>query len=309
MTARDVKIESKAARASGRLATPKLILVAIALLGTFSSCSLRRLALENSQWLATRYAASYLDLDSPQKDTFQQQLVSFNARVRTVHLEAVISEIRKINELGDTNSGLSGGSDVDAIIDRLTLRFGLVAMDGCSAFAPLVATLSPEQIEHLRSKLREGNEKYDPQASGGIQSLRKDRLNNVREMAERWLGDLTSGQLAALEGSIIGNDPEGRWERDYLAYRTETQVTFLKIMADARGRPEIFAGPCRAFAENIQSFLSVMGRQTRDRMARRRRAMATTLIEAITPSQRARLKKETSQLIADIEEWRKSTEN
>ena len=52
-----------------------------------------------------------------------------------------------------------------------------------------------------------------------------------------------------------------------------------------------------------------MGRQTRDQMARRRRAMATTLFEAIAPSQRARLKKETGQLIADIEEWHKSTEN
>lgn len=152
--------------------------------------------------------------------------------------------------MGDTNSALSGGSDVDAIIDRLTLRFGLVAMDGCSAFAPLVATLSPEQIEHLRSKLRERNEKYDPQASGGIQSLRKDHLNNVRDMAERWLGGLTNEQLAALEGSI---------------------------MADARGRPEIFAGPCRAFAEKMQSLPSVMGRQTRDQMARSRQVRGHAL--------------------------------
>lgn len=276
----------------------KYALLATALL-LVTGCSMRRFALENYGWLSTRLAVSYLDLDGAQKETFKTTLAKTSERIRERHLPDTIAIVQS----------LADATDPIPALERLEVRFRLVVADACDEFAPLVASLSPAQLEHLKGKLAEREEKYDPTANGGVAALRKRQSDESREMATRWLGTLTSRQEELLDGASLVRDDEGQWERDYLAYRADAQGAFLRLIVAGRGNPSLFGHQCRRFGENQDPFLTDAGRQMRVRMRDRRNTLTSALFASIQPDQRSHFRLQINGLVNDLGFWSEQIAN
>lgn len=270
----------------------KVIFFGIAAL-LVTACSMRRVALDNYRWFATRLAVSYLDLSSSEKAIFQTALEAYVKKFQAKYLKETISVLESV----------AVASNPIPIFERLEAQLRRASMDACIDFAPLAAGLNPDQIERLRGKLSERDEKFDPDANGGVGALRKKQFHEGREMATRWLGTLTSNQEDRLENGGHENDADGHWERDYMNYRTESQGAFLRILTDSHGNPSFFEKKCRQFVENQDQFLSDVGRQTRIRMRDRRNALSLELFAQIQPAQRIHLRSEITALANDLRAW------
>ncbi|NBQ53544.1 MAG: hypothetical protein EBU49_08195 [Proteobacteria bacterium] len=157
--------------------------------------------------------------------------------------------------------------------------------------------------------MAERDEKYDPAANGGLAALRKRQSQDSREMATRWLGNLTSPQEELLEGASLERDDEGLWERDYLAYRADAQGAFLKLIIAGRGNPSVFGDQCRRFGENQDPFLTDAGRQMRVRMKDRRNSLTSALFATIQPDQRSQLRLQIAALVNDLGFWSEQIAN
>ncbi len=273
------------------------LLAIVALLA--AGCSMRRFALENYGWFSTRLAVSYLDLDGAQKETFKTTLPKISEKIRERHLPDTIAILQS----------MADATDPIPALQRLEVRFRLVVADACDEFAPLVASLSPAQLEHLKGKLAEREEKYDPTANGGVAALRKRQSDESREMATRWLGTLTSRQEELLDGASLERDDEGQWERDYLAYRADAQGAFLRLIIAGRGNHSLFGQQCRRFGENQDPFLTDAGRQMRVRMRDRRNTLTSALFASIQPDQRSHFRLQMNGLVNDLGFWSEQIAN
>jgi len=273
------------------------LLAIVALLA--AGCSMRRFALENYGWFSTRLAVSYLDLDASQKETFKASLSKLSDKIRDRHLPDTIAVVQS----------MADATDPVPVLERLEARFRLVVADACDEFAPLVASLSPAQLEHLKGKLAERDEKYDSTAAGGVVALRKRQSDESREMATRWLGTLTSRQEELLDGASLERDDEGHWERDYLAYRADAQGAFLRLIIAGRGNPSLFGHQCRRFGENQDPFLTDAGRQMRVRMRDRRNTLTSALFASIQPDQRSHFRLQIKGLVNDLSFWSEQIAN
>ena len=264
---------------------------------TVSGCSMRRLAIENFEWLATRAAANFADLTGPQKDQFQNDLRSFSQRIRDKQLLPFIKLLDALPEARDTTAAA-------ALITELNDGFRLAASEACGAFASLMAGLSPAQMDYFQRKLSERNEKYDPRRNGGLAASRLERKNEAKSNAEDWFGTLNNDQIAFLDQPPATDfGASDSLEDEYLAYRVESQRVFVDILRARRGHPVELERDCRTFVERPDDLLSARGRKSRDLQRELRSKTGGALLASLDPSQRAHFRREIDRLIRDLNAW------
>lgn len=273
--------------------------IAIPLLISLASwgCSMRRLAVEHYEWLATRAVTRFADLTGEQKDQFRKDLRTFSLRVRDEHLSDVVKILQGLPEARDQSSA-------GTIMGNLNERFVLIAGEACHGFAPLMAGLSQEQITHIKGKLAERNEKYDPDRNGGLAAYRAARKNDAKANGEEWFGPLNDSQVEMLD--LLPPADSGvreTWETDYLAYRDESQQAFLEILRTGRGQPGKLERDCRAFVERQDDFLTPRSRRTRALQKDQRRKTGPAILAELEPPQRNHFRREIDRLIRDLNAW------
>lgn len=285
-------------RSSGHLDTGRTIALILGGLLVFLgsiSCSLRNLAVNNFQWLSTRTATSYFDLEPAQKKQFQSQLKIFFVTSKETHFKKFFAAIAEIPDSIDPVAALNEGN--------AALRE--VAGQACDSFAPIMASLSDNQIEHFRAKLAETNEDHDPEENGGWQNLRSKQQSRQLKMLRRWLGDLEVGQVENLARYAAEktdwNDADGLRERQYLAYRIESQNVFLKLLDRHRGDPDGLARECRAFTDKPDQFLSEESRIFNEKRRNIRNETVKQIAPTLTTQQRNHIKKEIETIKTDVE--------
>lgn len=165
-----------------------------ALLGLIG-CSSLTLAYGQLPLLAGLWADNYLDLDSPQRGQLKTQLQAWQAWHRREELPQWIALV------GQAHAALDDGVTQDEL---LALERGARAsVERCLQHAaplaaPVLASLRPEQWQHLEKKMAEKTTEWREKQSGkrGPDERAKRYTSNL----ERWLGDLdrsTRKQAAA----------------------------------------------------------------------------------------------------------------
>jgi hypothetical protein len=160
-------------------------LALVALLGVVG-CSSLTLAYNQFPLLAGLWLDNYLDLDSAQSAQLKTQLQALQAWHRREELPQLGALLRQANAALD-----DGNVTQDEL---LALERGARAsaerslQQAAPLAAPLLASLKPEQWQHLQKKLDEKNAEWrEKQAgSGGPDERAKHYITNL----ERWLGDL-----------------------------------------------------------------------------------------------------------------------
>jgi hypothetical protein len=165
-----------------RLATLFLATALAALVG----CSSITLAYNQFPLLAGLWADQYLDLDSQQRGRLKAQLQALQAWHRREELpqwQALLHQAQ-----GAFEDGVATPDELLALERSARASAERTLQHAAPLAAPLLATLRPEQWQHLQRKMDEKTAEWREKESGsdGPDERAKRYLNNL----ERWLGEL-----------------------------------------------------------------------------------------------------------------------
>jgi len=265
----------------------------ILLVPGFFGCSLRNVALDYHEFVASRMAASYLDLNGEQTDLFKKRWKVFAVRLATDRIEPLAQIIEL---LGETTKPQEQ-------VYHLQKIAGEVMTDACVDFSPLMADLSVRQVEYLKKKIEERNEKNDPDKNGGLADFRSLKREEFGDLLERWLGRISQVQKQMLIDFDNEKDSKGDWERDYLAYSRQAQGVFLSFLTGGMGKPDMILLKCSDYVASPDSYLSETSRGTKASLAASRKKNLESLYGTLYLQQKKYFIQETRSLAQDLRKW------
>jgi Family of unknown function (DUF6279) len=219
------------------------LLAACALLG---SCSAVRMAYDNADTALRFMASSYLDLDAAQAEDLRLRIVEFHQWHRESEVPAYAALMRSA---GDRAAHGITGDDVAWGLDNVRARYRKFAAKAAEDAAPVLATLSPEQIAGLERKFAENNEKFERNfLQADDAKRRRAQTKRMLEQFRDFAGDLTAEQEARIQRFAAAHekhvalrlDDRRELQRDFVAalksQRTPHQLG--AALADIFNHPE-----------------------------------------------------------------------
>ena len=206
-----------------------LILLSFFFLG---GCNYYKWGYNHSERVISWKLDSYLDLNSSQEPLAQAQTDTFAHWHRTTQLypmkRALQSAQKRLKKKQYKRGVQEGMATYKTLRDDLYQGF-------IQAITPILATLSIDQIEHLRGVL----EKENLEMQQSLTPLKPERLakriDNFKEHMSSWLGELSPQQDQMIEKLFV-TLPELLPLR--LAYRQKEQARFFTFL---RSQPELNA--------------------------------------------------------------------
>ena len=178
--------------------------IAVFLLALLAGCSTIKLAYNHSPSWFSYQLDVYLDLDDAQESILSSQLDALHAWHRHHALPAYSQILRQWSEQVASGQRFSV-QDVlkgQQQIEQELLRIGAQI---AAEITPVVQSLTPRQINHLKAKLEKSNREYQSKylsASMTPARRQKERLEELEERYENWLGKLTREQKARLSDMV-----------------------------------------------------------------------------------------------------------
>lgn len=169
-----------------------------------AGCSTLKLAYNHSPSWISYQLDIYLDLDDAQESVLGAQLDALQAWHRRHVLPDYAQTLREWSQQVASGHRFSAEDVLNGQnqIERELLRIGSqVSIE----IAPVVQGLKSNQIEHLKAKLEKSNREYQNKylsASVSESRRRKERLEEMEDRYENWLGRLTREQKARLSTMV-----------------------------------------------------------------------------------------------------------
>lgn len=169
-----------------------------------AGCSTLKLAYNHSPSWISYQLDIYLDLDDAQESVLSAQLDALQAWHRRHVLPDYAQTLREWSQQVASGHRFSAEDVLNGQnqIERELLRIGSqVSIE----IAPVVQGLKSNQIEHLKAKLEKSNREYQNKylsASLSESRRRKERLEEMEDRYENWLGRLTREQKARLSTMV-----------------------------------------------------------------------------------------------------------
>ncbi len=197
--------------------------VVLLLAFSLSACSAVRVGYNNADTVLRYMAWEYFDLDGAQYDDVKTRLARLHEwhRAKELPLYAEIAREARQRAANSANE-----KDVAWGFGALRTRYRAVAARAAEDAAPLLATLSPEQLIHLEKKIAKRNEKF------AEEYLPEDERSRIRvqtkkmiERFEDFTGSLSDEQEMRIGRFIRDHQrftrlrfqDRQRWQREALA--------------------------------------------------------------------------------------------
>ena len=243
-----------------------------------SSCTFRKLLLNNADWLAMRQIDSFFDINSKQRKQINPEVKATVAWVKSEkfpELSALLTEMKKAWELGITAEKLA---EFDVRISAFRVEIVNQIATPAGVF---LASLSDDQIKHLEQELADSNKRLEKLVAMTPEEFASKRRDRVLENLEEWFGDLSKGDGEKLI-NVVGVN------RDrvvtHLEGRRVSQKTFVDFLR-TRPTPEAISAQLKLWADQPETMRGAYA----DRYISWRKESQMTLLEidkAITPEQR-----------------------
>lgn len=206
--------------------TTRFLIVA-ALAAALAACTFTKFAYNQADTVITWLADDYFDLDSQQKADFQKRFERFHAWHRFEQLPDY-AQFMKVARTR-MQDGLSQ-ADVLWFVDGLKARTRAAAQKAAPEAAPLLASLTPAQIENLQKKWAKENKKYvaERKVFGTPEERYEAEGKRVIKHMKEWLAPLTSEQEARVM-QLTRELPQ--LERERYTERLRRQKEFLEVLA------------------------------------------------------------------------------
>jgi Family of unknown function (DUF6279) len=238
-----------------------LFLAACALLG---ACSATRMAYDNADTALRFISSSYLDLDSEQTEDLRVRIVKFHEWHRANELPAYAALMRSASER--TARGITEG-DIAWGLDNVRAHFRTFMAKASEDAAPVLVTLSPEQIAALERKFAESNEKFSKEIMpSDDEKRRRGQAKRTIDRFRDFAGELTPEQEARIRRFAVEHEhhvalrfeDRQQWQRDLIASlrAKPTAQDLARTLAQSfhhpeRRRSETFIREDKAWDEDL----------------------------------------------------------
>lgn len=197
-------------------------LVATALAAT--SCSMARFGYDALPLWAHWQIERYFNLDEDQRRIVTRHLDDLHRWHRRSQLPQYVAFLNEVD--GRLHTTVDAG-DIGRWRDRVAQAWVPVAERLAPGLADLALTLQPEQIDHLRKRLRESNEEARERYLPEDRKPEEARAERVTKRAEFFLGRLGPAQKRNLQALALALPPT---EEDWLAEREARQRRFVHLL-------------------------------------------------------------------------------
>lgn len=195
---------------------------------TLAGCSLVRLGYGQLDTIAAWRADHYFDLDAKQKDEFRsrfRRLHDWHRREQLPDYARFLDEAAVRVQKGITHE------DVHWIVRSVRARYAELAKRGAPDAAALLATVTPAQIESLKRRLTEDNQKFvrEHRLDGTPDERDRERARRSLEQIREWVGALTPEQeqrIAELTRALPAHEALRHEDR------LRRQREFIALLAD-----------------------------------------------------------------------------
>jgi Ribonuclease G/E len=253
-----------------------------------------RMAYDNADTALRFMASSYLELDPAQAEDMSQRIDRFHEWHRKSELPAYAALMRSASERAAR--GITA-DDVAWGLANLRARYRKFAMKAVEDAAPVLVTLSPDQIAALDRKFEDNNTKYQKDfLSADDAQRRRAQGKRMLERFRDFTGDLSPDQEARIELFMLAHqkhveqrfEDRRQWQREVVAaIRTYRQPGEL-----GAALAEIFSKPERrrteAFIRNDKAWDDDLGQ------------LIVELDRSLTPKQRAHVVRRLSDYANDF---------
>jgi hypothetical protein len=278
----------------------RILLLALLLLLN-SGCSMVRVGYGHFDSVAAWMVHDYFDLNADQRDLFAQRF----ERLHSWHRQTQLAEYAQF--LGDFQSRAKRGlreNDMLWLVDGAKQRYARIAVRGAADAADLLATLTPEQIEHLRQQVDKDNRKF----------MREHRINDSEAERRKVVQQRTLSQLRDWVGPL--NDIQ---ETRVIALlktmplvdklrhedRLRRQREFFALLEIRSGERAVFAQRLRDWLEHWENGRSAEQKRLFDESWRKRAELYAAVDHTLTPAQRTHLTSKLQDYIDDFRELSK----
>jgi hypothetical protein len=250
-----------------------------------------RMAYDNADTALRFMASSYFDLDSAQAEDMKQRIALFHEWHRKTELPAYAALMRSASERAAR--GITA-EDVTWGLASVRARYRSFAVRAVEDAAPVLVTLSPDQIAVLERKFEDNNAKYQKDLLDA--ERKRTQAKRVLERFRDFAGGLTPDQEARIELFVLAH-------QDHVALRFEDRrqlqremVAAIRTHRDARDLgatlAEIFSKPERrrteAFIRNDKAWDDDLGQ------------LIVELDRSLSPKQRAHVVRRFSDYASDF---------
>jgi hypothetical protein len=201
--------------------------IVVALAAILVSCTFTKFAYNQADTVMAWMVDDYFDLDPQQKAEFQKRFDRFYAWHRYEQLPDYAQFMKTARTR--MQDGLSR-EDVMWFVDGLRSRTRAAAQKAAPEAAPLLATLTPPQIESLQRKWDKENRKYvkERKVNGTVEERYEAEGKRIVKQLKEWLAPLTNEQEARVM-AMVRELPQ--LEKERYAERLRRQKEFLEVLA------------------------------------------------------------------------------
>lgn len=206
--------------------TVRVVLVAV-VAAALVACTFTKFAYNQADTVMAWLADDWFDLDAQQKAEFQKRFDRFHAWHRFEQLPDYAQFMKTAR--ARMQDGVSH-EDVLWFVDGLKGRTRTAAQKAAPEAAPLLATLTPAQIENLQKKWAKENRKYvaERKVNGSAEERYEAEGKRIIKHLKEWLAPLTSEQEARVM-QMTRELPQLEQER--YAERLRRQKEFLEVLS------------------------------------------------------------------------------
>jgi hypothetical protein len=207
------------------------MLIALAVIAAIG-CSRVGIVYNTADFFIERYADDYLSLDSGQMASWRPALKEALARHRQEELPYLAAFFDDLDRAAREGFDASRVECLVGSFEDVYRRHFRLAVE---LAAPLLASLSTDQIRSLEARFAKDNEEDQAEDSGAERRKRK-RAERWAESAEWWIGPLSDEQHRIIR-DVTAAMPDTA--ADWVAYRSAEQGGLIRLLDAKSGEPEI----------------------------------------------------------------------
>ncbi|WP_373510359.1 DUF6279 family lipoprotein [Thiocapsa sp.] len=207
-------------------------LIATAL--TLAGCSRVGVAYNTGDFLATAYAKDYLDLEQAQLERWEPLLDAELARHRAEELSYLAAYFDRL--LAASRTGFDG-RNMTCLTGEFRDLYRRQASVAVTLAAPLLAELTPAQIQRLDQRFRKEATEDRAEIAGRSSAREKEkRARRYVSSIEDWTGPLSAEQQAIV-AEVTGRMPDT--QASLVEYRTGKRDQLMALIRADAAEPQI----------------------------------------------------------------------
>jgi hypothetical protein len=279
----------------------RILLLALLLLLS-SGCSMVRVGYGHFDSVAAWMVHDYFDLNAEQRDLFAQRF----ERLHTWHRQTQLPEYAQF--LADFQSRARRGlreNDMLWLVDGAKQRYARIAVRGAADAADLLATLTPEQVEHLRQQIDKDNKKFMREHRINDSEAERRKVVQQRTLSQfrDWVGPLNDIQETRVIALLKTMPLVDKLRHEDRLRRQRELMSLLEIRSGDR---TVFAQRLRDWLEHWEAGRSAEQTRLFDESWRKRAELYAAIDHTLTPVQRKHLLSKLQDYIDDFRDLSKA---